>query len=241
MNIEEFKQKVNELDSGQKYDEILVLCDNQLAEINSGNGNNKEFLADIYYAKGFGYFLKEEYQFAIEYFNKAIKLKPDLTEAYCNRGNTKYDLGQYSEAIEDFNKAIELNPDFSEAYYRRGRTKFILNQYEDAIEDYTKAIELDPDNSNIYYHRGLANRKLKQYIKAILDYKKAFELSLNCAFKMPPILLAIGVIFVVYSIFIGYASINQNSFLINNLKGSFIAFLMGILIIFFAIKDMRHK
>ena len=49
MNIEEFKQKCRELDSVQKYDEILTLCDNQLAEINTESEDNKVFLADIYH------------------------------------------------------------------------------------------------------------------------------------------------------------------------------------------------
>ncbi len=61
MNIEEFKQKVNVLDSEQKYDEILALCDNQLAEINSESADNKEFLADIYHTKRVVYNIQKEY------------------------------------------------------------------------------------------------------------------------------------------------------------------------------------
>ena len=119
MNIEEFKQKCRELDSEQKYDEILALCDNQLAEINPESGDNKEFLAIIYCAKGCVYIETKEYQSAIEYFNKSIMANPDLGETYYHCGYAKYELGQYAEAKEDYNKAVGLNPDFAEMYYNR--------------------------------------------------------------------------------------------------------------------------
>uniref|UniRef100_UPI00258A1BFB tetratricopeptide repeat protein n=1 Tax=uncultured Brachyspira sp. TaxID=221953 RepID=UPI00258A1BFB len=50
------------------------------------------------------------YEEAIEDFDKAIKLNPDNTDAYNNRGFTKENLGLYEEAFKDYKKALELDP-----------------------------------------------------------------------------------------------------------------------------------
>ena len=41
-------------------------------------------------------------------FNMAIQLKPNLAEAYYNRGITYGFKGDYDLAIEDYNRAIDL-------------------------------------------------------------------------------------------------------------------------------------
>ena len=53
---------------------------------------------------------------AIKHYTEAIKLKPDFTEAYNNRGNAYYHIGDYNRAIEDYDKAIEIQPDYANAY-----------------------------------------------------------------------------------------------------------------------------
>ena len=56
----------------------------------------------------------------ISSYDRAIQLKPDFSEAYCNRGIAKGRLERYEDAIADFDKAIQLNPDMAEAYRNRG-------------------------------------------------------------------------------------------------------------------------
>ena len=41
-------------------------------------------------------------------YNQAIQLKPNLADAYYNRGNTKIRLGRINEARQDFKKARDL-------------------------------------------------------------------------------------------------------------------------------------
>ena len=63
---------------------------------------------------------EENYNEAINLFNEALQLNPNLADAYNTRGWTYFCLKQYERAIQDFNKAIELNPNFFEAYANRG-------------------------------------------------------------------------------------------------------------------------
>ena len=80
-----------------------------------------------------------EYKRAIEDYDKAIELNPNLAQPYFNRGNAYAKLGEYERAIEDYNKAIKLNPDDAEAYINRGLVYAILGEHDRAREDILRA------------------------------------------------------------------------------------------------------
>ena len=138
--------------------------------------------ASAYYYWGMEDYARDDYQAAIEDYNKAITLVPNYAEAYYNRGNA-YRLrgkgGDYQKAIEDYNKAITFVPDYAEApiiYNNRGLAKVRLNDYTGAINDYTKAIKLKLYYAEAYYNRGNAYRlrgKEEDYQAAINDYTEA--------------------------------------------------------------------
>ena len=113
---------------------------------------------------------------AIEYLNNAIKLQPDYSEAYNNRGAAYDNLGQQQRAIKDYSVAIRLQPDYSEAYNNRGNAYFNLGHHQRAIDDYDEAIRLESDDAAAYYNRGNAYRKIGQYQRAIEDYNQAIRL-----------------------------------------------------------------
>ena len=50
----------------------------------------------------------QQYKAAIADYDEAIRLKPDLAEAYNNRGLAKKELGLTDEARKDFETALEL-------------------------------------------------------------------------------------------------------------------------------------
>ena len=53
---------------------------------------------------------------AIENYSRAIKLNPNYTDAYKNRGIAYREKGKYNRAITDFSTAIDLKPDDAEIY-----------------------------------------------------------------------------------------------------------------------------
>lgn len=56
-------------------------------------------------------------------FNKAISYKPEMFEAYGNRGNYYAMKGEIDKAIVDYNRALQINPDFKDAYLNLGKTQ----------------------------------------------------------------------------------------------------------------------
>jgi len=81
---------------------------------------------------------------ALEDFNRAIKIKPQVAAGYLGRANTLQILGRYEESIEDYDRALEIKSDLANAYINRASAYSHLGEYEKAIADYEKGLELDP-------------------------------------------------------------------------------------------------
>jgi tetratricopeptide (TPR) repeat protein len=106
----------------------------------------------------------------------AIGLKPDLMEAWYNRGNALLlNLQRYDDAISDLNEAISLKPDFAPAYCSRGLAKLKLGRYDDALADYDSGISRDPKQNYCHSNRGDLYLHTGQYQKAIDDLSMALS------------------------------------------------------------------
>lgn len=79
---------------------------------------------------------------AINYYNQALQIYPNLGFLYYNRGNLYNKMQKYMEAINDYDKAISLQADLGEAYYNKGLTLLLLKDNETACPNLSKAGEL---------------------------------------------------------------------------------------------------
>ena len=66
-------------------------------------------------------------------------MKPNLANAYFNRGVTYAFRGEFDDAIKDFDMVIQLQPDSAGAYYNRGEVWLHLQAWEKAKSDLTTA------------------------------------------------------------------------------------------------------
>jgi len=137
--------------------------------------NNEQFI----YQEGVSEYERRNYQESVDNLNQIIKLNPQNSLAYNQRGDAFYRLGDYEKAQADSSKAIALNPQDANAYYDRGFAGFGLGKYKEAIADYTQAIKLNSQNHYAYYGRGLAWVKVQDYQAAIEDFSKAIALNSN--------------------------------------------------------------
>lgn len=150
---------------------------------------------------------RDQYQEAIENFDRVLALIPDFAMAYHVRGNAKIKLGKsnadldeleaawqlYQEAIEDCDKAIQLNWENPHFYGNRGLAKFLrgiirdpdeaIVDYQAAIEDFTEAVKRKQDFlKQAYYLRGWT-RCLLGSAKASQGQSKEARKQYNLALK----------------------------------------------------------
>ena len=170
-NILEYLKQFHHITANTIYDDTIGFIANEENYIS----------ATIAFYQGLAKQKEGKHKEAIKDYDQAIKLNPDLTEAYNNRGNAKSRLKQYPEAIKDYDQAIKLNPDLAEAYNNRGIAKSDLKQYQEAIKDHDQAIKLNPEYAEAYNNRGNAKSGLEQYQEAIMDYDQAIKLNPDLA------------------------------------------------------------
>jgi tetratricopeptide (TPR) repeat protein len=108
--------------------------------------------------------------------NSAINLRPDLMEAWYNRGNAQLiHLHRFEGAIADFDEVIRQRPDFALAYCSRGLAKLQLGESNNALADYNQGIERDPKQTYCHFNRGNLFLAEREYQKAISDFSAALS------------------------------------------------------------------
>lgn len=128
-----------------------------------------------YAGRGYFFFLRKDYEHAVQDYSKAIELDPTQLDYYY-RGIIYRELGKLDEAIADLTSALDLNPEFTSAYNIRAYAYFEQGKLEQAIADVTQAIQLAPDNPNFYDSRCEIYLRSEQWALGIADCDKALTM-----------------------------------------------------------------
>jgi tetratricopeptide (TPR) repeat protein len=152
------------------------------AEVSNGlNGDRSQAKALL--DKGKQLYRDDQDTEAVDVFQQAVKLDPDLAEAHFRLALSYEALDkredaelQYEKAVEAYKKHLDANPDDAEAHYNLGQTYANLGNYSEAIRSYRQATKLKTDDPGIYYDLGVAHTKLAQYDVAAAAFSKALEI-----------------------------------------------------------------
>jgi tetratricopeptide (TPR) repeat protein len=137
-----------------------------------------------YYYFGIEYYNNGEYSKAIDEFNEAIYINPNVPEYFYERGKSYYKLENYTKAIPDFTKAISLDYEYINSSYRYRAWSYIkIEQYAKAISDGNYLIKSSDNYAQArgYFINGYAYTDMKEYEKSLEYYNKSKEL-LNDSF-----------------------------------------------------------
>ena len=89
---------------------------------------------------------------AIDAYRRALRLRPDCTEAWINLGRLFAESGDAAAARDCFQSALGLDPAEATAYYNLGVLAQDAGQESDAIEHYRRALALDPTLAEAHYN-----------------------------------------------------------------------------------------
>ena len=79
-------------------------------------------------------------------FNEAARIRPDMGEAYVNRGAVAIGEHHYAASLPDLNTGLQLGVEQpAKVYFNRALAYEGLEDSKSAYFDYQKAVELSPD------------------------------------------------------------------------------------------------
>jgi len=136
-------------------------------------------LGNVYYE------IEENYESAIEYFEKAIKEdEEDSKPIYYKLGWLYNDKAQYNDAIKILQKAIEYDSEDSGYREELGYAYYQKEEYEFALTQLNKALALDDASKLGYYYKGLCFVATNRKGEAMSMYYKLKEIDSDTAAEL---------------------------------------------------------
>src|SRR4030042_4217109 len=156
------------LEDEKNADAIVAWCE-QLAQRSPDN----------YYAHlllGSAYRAKDAANKAMESYQRAVEINPNLPDAYLGIAATYFAEEKVDEAITYIKKAIEINPRLMPAHFSLGLLYEYIDRVDEAIASYEKTIEIDPNFEEAYISLGGLYSDKGEKDKAVKAYEKVIEL-----------------------------------------------------------------
>lgn len=156
----------------------------------------------IYNGIGIAYYSKGDYDKALEYYEKALKIDLkiygteehlDIATYYGNIGGVYYSKGDYKKALKYYKKALKIygteeHPGIATNYSNIGVVYYSKGDYDRALEYYEKAVDIDlkvyeteehPNIATRYSNIGGVYDSKGDYEKALKYHEKALKIDKN--------------------------------------------------------------
>ena len=118
----------------------------------------------------------EQFDLAVENFKKALVIKPDYADAFCNIGIAEQKKGDLDSAITSYKKSIKINPLHATAYFNIGVIYQARGDLEAAINSYAKAIKIQPSYAAAYNNMGNAFITADRLEDAVHCFERAIDI-----------------------------------------------------------------
>jgi tetratricopeptide (TPR) repeat protein len=117
---------------------------------------------------------------ALEYYNTALQIEPEGTDALYGKAMILQNQGQIAEAQEIYRKLLEIEPNYYFAFYNQGYIKLVMeSQFDSATYFFTKTVEIEPYYADAWYNLGLSEQARGKNREAIKAYKEVLLIDKN--------------------------------------------------------------
>lgn len=150
--------------------ERTIMSAEEAVRANPDDAIARARLAAAYLQQGSAGMAKEQAELA-------LRLDPELPDAYFVLGVANYRTGEYEAAVQDLVTASETEGQFAtfymEVFMALADAHEALGDYESALAAYSEAIKRAPTNALIYIERGLMFERQEQWYDAAADFAYA--------------------------------------------------------------------
>ncbi len=160
----------------ERPDPAIEILNQPLMWLKTSRPNETEIINRIRILLGQAYYLKGEYDNAIDQYNKVLLLTEDLN-ASIELGRAYYKQNKDQAAIIAWQKALKLDPNNADINFRIGRAYHRLSDYKAAIDYYNNAIRLDPKHSQAYANLGFVYQSQNKIPQARESWETSLRLN----------------------------------------------------------------
>jgi tetratricopeptide (TPR) repeat protein len=113
-------------------------------------------LSNSYFEKGKRFYMIGNYDGAMFYFQKAVDINPNHSEALNYFGGAHFHLQEYDKAIEYYTKSLDINSNAYWVLHNKGKANHHKGEYSEAIENYSQSLSIKNDFYRSLYYRAVA-------------------------------------------------------------------------------------
>lgn len=133
--------------------------------------NNIDALTNV----GNAFLEDSNFDSALVYYNRVLKLDRQNVVALFNVGVVYYNQQQYQQAIEVLKQSVQLRPDYGDAFFVLGHCYYDQQRHDEAFPWYTKAYENGVQSSFLSHVLGYLHDNKGNTARAITFYKEALQ------------------------------------------------------------------
>ena len=115
-------------------------------------------------------FQQGQYPQAIELIAAALKLNPQVTEAWVNLGHVQAVAGRPEEAVASYRRALVLSPGEAAALNALAGVLWHLGRRDEALQCLSQLLGSRPGDVEIRHRRADMLREMKRFDQALKDY-----------------------------------------------------------------------
>lgn len=161
----------------KKVDERISLIKNLIEkedlvkaeELAFSNKDDLDNNAEINFLLGFIYKNKGNIKKALQFYNKSIKINPNLSTTYCNIANIYKEINDFNNAYKNYKKSLQLNPSNISTLINFSILLKDLQKTNDAIIHLKKVLDLEPNHIGALTNISVCYL-LKQEFDKVGDY-----------------------------------------------------------------------
>ena len=183
MNLYKQKKSVETIEQLEKAEETAVKFGDAKTQ-----QKVEKTIPKLYYAMGVNHYKADEFEKAIEYYNKAIQFNGGFSDPILGLALSYEKMEDYEKMLEYLAKTIEVakktndNGKAEDALkkakgylMRNGDEAQKAEKFDDAVKYFSRVLEFDENDGSIYYVLAINYNSLKNWDKAIENANIAVE------------------------------------------------------------------
>jgi tetratricopeptide (TPR) repeat protein len=140
--------------------------------------------AEAWVQRGDAFARAGEFEQALESWDRALALDPDLVRALRAKAVTRGGMGDHEAALQGLDRVVALEPDNAYNHILRGEYHRVEHHDDEAIRDLDEGLRLDPTSDFAWASRGTTHFSRGELNEALADLNRALDLKPGYAWAL---------------------------------------------------------